>query len=201
MVSADRDPRRVGTIWSADLGEPRPQITPVIPTVFQRVGLESLNELSAAMGPGTIDEIRQRFTRGRACWAAWVEGVISAYGWASFNEETIGELNLRLDLPPGEVYIWDCATLPVFRRQGLYSALLSAMLDQLAADGVNRAWIGANLDNEPSQRGIDRTGFRRVADLVIARSAHKRMVWAQAYPGVPESLVGEARRAFLGQPR
>jgi hypothetical protein len=62
-----------------------------------------------------------------------------------------------------------------------------------------RVWIGANLDNVPSQRGIDRAGFRRVADLLVRHILFVRWIWAQGYPGVPDSLVAEARRLFLGK--
>jgi len=150
------------------------------------------------MGPDSAPEIRARLHAGRIGCGAWVEGVLAAYGWISFHEETIGELNLRMHLLPGEAYIWDCATLPAYRGQRLYSALLVFMWDELRAEHVTRVWIGADLENEPSQRGIERAGFKRVADLAEARAAGKRMVWAVPYPGAPESLVAEARRAFLG---
>jgi hypothetical protein len=48
-----------------------------------------------------------------------------------------------------------------------------------------------------SQRGIARAGFRYVADLLIVRVLAMRSVWEQGQPDVPESLVAEARRAYL----
>ena len=53
-------------------------------------------------------------------------------------------------------------------------------------------------DNLPSQRGIERAGFHPIADMVIARVLPLRQMWVQGRPGVPESLVMEARRVFLG---
>jgi hypothetical protein len=147
---------------------------------------------------GALAEVYKRFEAGRSCYTAWVEGQLAAYGWVSFDEEFIGELNLRLRLLPGEAYIWDCATLPAFRQKRLFSALLVYMLGELQAEPLCRVWIGANLDNVASQRGIARAGFRRVADLVVARVLALRMVWVRSWPGVPENLVAEARRAFLG---
>jgi hypothetical protein len=122
---------------------------------------------------------------------------LAAYGWVSFNEEHIGELNLRLTLLPGEAYIWDCATLPVYRQNYLYSALLVYILEELRTEGLCRVWIGADVENVASQRGIARAGFRLVADLLIARVLTLRSVWMQGGPDVPEDLVAEARRAFL----
>ena len=61
-----------------------------------------------------------------------------------------------------------------------------------------RAWIGADLDNTPSQRGIDRAGFWRVADLLVERGPGLRPMRVEGYPGIPKELVAEARRVFLG---
>jgi len=196
MVSAGNDPRPVGRIWTLNLDEPTPAFTPLVPATFGRAGPEAAPALAAAMG-GETREILGRFETGRRCYAAWVEGQLAAYGWVSFDEEFIGELSLRLRLLPGEAYIWDCATLPAFRQRRLYSALLVYILGALRAEPLCRVWIGADLDNEASQRGIARAGFRPVADLVMARVSARRLVWVQGRTGVPAGLIAEARRAFL----
>jgi GNAT superfamily N-acetyltransferase len=149
------------------------------------------------MGADTWAEILERFGSGRRCYAAWVAGQLAAYGWVSFDQEFIGELSLRLSLVPGEAYIWDCATLPAFRRRGLYSALLVHILGELRAEPLCRVWIGADAENVPSQRGMARAGFRPVADLVMSGASASRLMWVQGRPGVPPGLVAEARRAFL----
>lgn len=197
MVSAENDPRRAGVIWALNLDEPTPPITPRIPAAFRLAGLESVSALADAMGPDASAEILKRFETGRRCYTAWLGDKLAAYGWVSFNEEYIGELNLHLTLLPGEAYIWDCATLPSYRQNYLYSALLVYILGELRSEDLCRVWIGADLDNVASQRGIARAGLRPVADLLIARVLTLRLVWVQGWPGVPESLVAEARRAFL----
>lgn len=197
MVSAENDPRRAGVIWALNLDEAAPVIAPRIPATFRRIDPESLPALAEAMGGDASAEILKRFETGRRCYAAWAEDTLAAYGWVSFDEEYIGELKLRLSLLRGEAYIWDCFTLPAFRQNYLYSALLVYILGELRSENFCRAWIGADLDNMPSQRGIARAGFRPVADLLIARVLTLRSVWVQGRPGVPESLVAEARRAFL----
>ena len=197
MVSAENDPRRAGTIWMINLDEPTPVITPLVPTIFRRIGAESISELASIMGADSSAEILKRFETGRRCYTAWVEGQLAAYGWVSPEEEFIGELNLRIRLVPGEVYIWDCVTVPAFRQYGLYSALLTYIITELRAEQLCRAWIGADLDNVASQRGMARAGFHYIADLVIERVVALRLIWVQGRPDVPEHLVTEARRAFL----
>ncbi len=197
LACPEDDPRRAGTIWAANLDDPLPVITPLVEASFCPAGPESLSALATALGQDASAEMRQRFAAGRRCYAAWVEGRVAAYGWVSFDEEFVGELNLRLRLLPGEAYIWDWVTAPPFRQHHLYTALLGYILRELRGMPVCRAWIGANQENVPSQRGIARAGFHRVADVLVARVLTLRQVWVQGSPGVPESLVSEARRAFL----
>ena len=198
MVSSTNDPRKGGTIYVLNLSDSVPILVPRVDTIFQRVGPEAAAELAAIMDGVAYSEILSRFESGRQCYAARVEGKLAAYGWVSFDDEYIGELRLRLRLLKGEAYIWDCATVPDFRRLGLYSSLLSFIIQDLRGAGrYTRAWIGANLDNEPSQRGIVRAGFQRVADLVVERVLAMRLVWVEGWPGVPEALVIDARRVFL----
>lgn len=197
MVSAESDSRHAGTIWVFELDQHIPIIKPLIDASFSHVGIDSIKELADSMGANNATDILKRFENGRRCYVVQVEDKIAAYGWVSFEEEFIGELHLRLRLLPGEAYIWDCATLPPFRRNHLYSALLTYILAELSAEHLHRVWIGADMDNAASQRGIARAGFQHVANLVLARVLTLRQVWVQGRPDVPESLVTEARRAFL----
>jgi predicted acetyltransferase len=197
MVSAEDDPRRAGTIWTLSLDESPVEIKPLVPTVFCHLESQSASELAEAMGRDALDEIQKRFEKGSRCYAARVNGEIAAYGWVSFEDEFIGELNLRLRLLRDEAYIWNCATLPAFRQNLLYSALLIYMVDELRKEPLHRVWIGADLENVPSQRGIARAGFTHVADLVVARVLTLRQVWVQGGPDMPDSLVADARRVFL----
>ena len=197
MVSAENDPRRAGTIWMLNLDEATPVVTPRVHAEFRRVTPDLVSALSTIRGYDASAEFLQRFETGRHCYGAWIEDQPVAFGWVSYDDEHIGELNLRIKLLPGEVYIWDCVTKPRFRGNGLYSALLAYMLGELRSQQICRAWIGADLDNVPSQKGIARAGFDHIADLVIERVLTIRQVWVAGLPDVPELIVAEARRAFL----
>jgi ribosomal protein S18 acetylase RimI-like enzyme len=197
MVSAENDPRHSGTIWMLNLDEPVPVVTPLVPAAFRRAGPDLIPALVSAMDGVSSAGLLKRFENGRRCYIAQVEDQIAAFGWVSLDDEHIGELNLRIKLLPGEVYIWDCATIPAFRRNHLYSALLGYIIKELRAEGLCRAWIGADMDNRPSQQGMARAGFHHVADLVVERVLAMRQVWVQGLPGVPEPIIAEARRAFL----
>ena len=197
MALEERAPRAVGTLWILDPNDSLPVIAPRVQAIFRRLGPEAMPALSAALGEGLLAEFLRRFESGRRCYAAWVGEELAAYGWVSFGEEDVGELGLRVNLLDCEAYIWDCVTLPAFRQKGLFAALLGAVANALRTEGVCSIWIGANKDNAPSQRGIDRAGFRRVVDLLVARVDGQMEGWLEGYPGVSNELVAEARRVLL----
>jgi len=197
MVSADDDPRRAGTIWVLNLDEETPAVAPRVHAEFRRATPDHVPALCAIRGRDASAEFTQRFATGRQCYGAWVDDRLMAFGWVSVEEEHIGELNLRIKLLSGEVYVWDCETAPEYRGKGLYSALLIHILNELRAQNICRAWIGADLNNVASQKGIARAGFHHIADLVIERVVAMRQVWVVGLSGVPEPIVAEARRAFL----
>jgi hypothetical protein len=191
------DPRKAGTIWTLGPDDPTTPVAPAVAVDFRRVWPAGSAELAVASGSEDETEVCRRLESERRCYGAWVGERLAAYGWVSFAEEWVGELRLELRLQPGEAYIWDCATLPEFRQKGLYSALLVFIVNELRGETASRFWIGADLDNLPSQKGIARAGFRPVAHLLIERQLGMRMVWAQGVPGAPEELVAEVRRVFL----
>jgi ribosomal protein S18 acetylase RimI-like enzyme len=101
-------------------------------------------------------------------------------------------------MQPGEAYIWDCVTLPAFRRRGLYVALLRHIVGVLRAEGLRRLWIGASLDNTPSIRGFRSAGFRPVLRLIYLRVLGLRGNWLVGDAAAPAALVADARRALSG---
>ena len=208
-MSAAPDPRAVGTIWIYDLRQPAgilpPGLSPEdLPQVhFQRTGPEDAARLGpfldAAVVDGFIERLKDKPDCRRRLYTAWSADRLAGYGWVSFDSEAVGELGVRLRLEPCEVYLWDFYTLPAYRNRHVYAAMLAWLAQTLSREAdLCRAWIGADLDNAPSQRGIDRAGYRRVADLLFVHESGRRVMRLQGYPGVEERLVAEARRVFLG---
>src|SRR5512147_2724351 len=98
MVTAENDPRRAGTIWALNLDEPVPAVSPRVRTMFRRVGPDLVPTLVSTMGRDASAELLRRFETGRRCYTAWVGNQLASYAWVSFDEEHIGELNLRIRL-------------------------------------------------------------------------------------------------------
>jgi len=199
MELSEAGAQHLGILWMLKLDRfPPTAPEPLITATFMRVGPEVARELAGAMGLDDAVMVLQRFATGRHCYIARVEGKLVTYGWVTFDEEGIGEIGLRIRLKAGEAYIWDCATLPVYRGLRLYPALLVHMLGELHAAGLRRVWIGTDADNLPSQSGVARVGFLPVADVMLTHALALRRPWVRGRPGVPEQDVMDARYALLG---
>lgn len=191
--------QHVGTFWMLPLDATTTgNVVPRVPATFQRIGPEATPLLTQAMERNDPAEVYQRFATGRCCYVALVDGKYAAYGWVSFDKEKIGEFGLHIRLASGEAYIWDCATLPTYRGQRLYPALLTYMISELRAEGLSRIWIGADADNVASQTGMALAGFQPIADIVIDCVLTLRRPWLRGRPGIPEQLVMDIRRAVFG---
>jgi len=197
----------VGTMWAFEMRNAEWRMrngeVPLDPafriphSAFERAGAEEATTLAQAMGLDDSAPVLERFARGSRCYVVRVAGALASYGWVSFGEEWISELGLHIRLAPGEVYIWDCATLPAYRGQGLYPALLEHIVNDLSAEGLRRAWIGADTGSMASQKGIIRAGFQPIADFYLAPAVSADRFQITGRPGAPEDLVREIRRAFL----
>ena len=191
--------QHIGTFWILELDRPLPPaIVPRVPATFMRIGPEVAGELAQAMGLDDPAIILQRFATGRHCYAARVDGKLAAYGWVTFDEEAIGELGLRFRLKAGEAYIWDCATLPAYRGRLLYPALLSYIVSELRAAGLCRVWIGADMDNIVSQKGMALAGFQPAIDFLVDSSPGISRPRLNRRPGIPEQLVMDVHHALFG---
>lgn len=187
-----------GALWTLSLNGPSvlEPVEPLLEAEMAEVRADSAGPLVTAMATADPVTVRRRFVAGRRCFGAWVEGRIASYCWVSKGEEQVGEMERRIRLETGEAYIWDCATLPPFRRQHLYTAVLAYLARRLAADGFNRLWVGANLENEPSLKAFERVGFRPVVTLTFGRLLGLYAIVTASPSEAPPELVAAARQAM-----
>jgi ribosomal protein S18 acetylase RimI-like enzyme len=186
-----------GQMWTIDLAEADP------PAVQARIPVEvfELTDgdpalFAGAAGSSGAGVLKRRFEQGGRCFGVRAQGRLAAYGWVSSGAEWIGELEREFRIPEDEIYIWDCETTPEFRRNRLYSSLLSAILGQSRAEGLRRVWIGSNLDNRPSMRGIEAAGFRPAAEITSLRLIVLRVLRVTSLPGSEPGLASRLLQAL-----
>ncbi len=197
--SSEPNTQHMGLFWTLRLDGSLPAAAePRVPAIFQRVGPEVAGELAAAMEFADPAPVLQRFRLGRHCYVGRCEGRLVTYGWITFDEELIGGLDLRVRLLPAEAYIWDCATLPGYRGQRLYPALLAHMQRELQRAGYRRIWIGMDADNLASQAGVVRAGFQHIIDILQVRNTPARTFLGRPVPGASREDVQAAQYALFG---
>jgi GNAT superfamily N-acetyltransferase len=186
-----------GVLWALDLESAPPATSrPSTNATFTEATPEDAGALAAAMSYTGPEEVQRRSAAGSRCFVARIGDAIAAYGWVSQGEERIGELERLLRMRPGEAYIWDCATLEPYRRQGLYSALLVYIVAMLRREGLRRIWIGASLQNRPSLKGFANAGFQPVITILYARLLGLSHSWLVGVANAPPALVADARQAL-----
>jgi len=145
-------------------------------------------------------EVAARLARGCRVMAARQGEEVAGYCWISTQWEHVGELARELALPPGESYVWDCATLPRFRGRGLYTSLLRQAAATLAGEGQRRVWIGASSTNQASNRTFTTVGFRPAVAVVSLRLAGRGLILRlRPARGADAAAVAAARRMLAGR--
>lgn len=186
-----------GALWALEPGAGIPApCEPRAPVAFAELGAAEIHGLAAALGQDDPAPLRGRLAGQRRCFVLRADGQIAAYGWATRGVEQVGELERRFNLREDEAYIWDCGTLPAWRGRRLYSALVSRMARQLAAEGLARIWIGASLQNRPSIGGIANAGFGHVLDLSYRRLWRLSAMWIRR-ASAARPLMADAYRLLI----
>jgi GNAT superfamily N-acetyltransferase len=148
----------LATWWASDLLPHLPPLPGFEAKLFDDdVAVTQLNRLP-------LKEVRARRQAGHRPYVGFFEGTPVAYGWVATREASIGELGLSFQLPPGNRYLWDFATLPDWQGRGIYPRLLRAILEQELPE-AGRFWIIHAPENLPSGAGMHKAGLFPIGQL------------------------------------
>ena len=156
---ADRAAEPVGrfhTWWRGDFLPDLPDLAglAIEPTNDDRV---------AALVAIAPNEFRRRTQGSNQFWLARIRDEPVGWGWIASDAVSIGELGIARRLPPGNRYLWDFVTVPRWRGHGIYRWLLQTIVK--SGTDAERFWIGHDLPNVASARGIAKAGFHEVGLL------------------------------------
>lgn len=116
-------------------------------------------------------EVVNRRKNGHRPYVARMDGHSVAYGWLATSKISIGELNINVELPTDDRYLWDFATLPNWQGHGLYPRLLQSILEQ-EIKNAKRFWIIHAPENLPSGAGMNKAGFESVGQLSFTQDGN-----------------------------
>lgn len=150
----------IGIFYAWWRGDPLDRLPPAPGLTVEAV--ESTFDLSAIEGLNASDAT-DLMTAGHRLYVARLDGQIAAHGWSATRHASIGELGVDMTLAPDERYLWGFETCPASRGKGVYTRMLQHILT--VDTDADRVWIGHDIGNEPSARGILRAGFRPVGEV------------------------------------
>jgi ribosomal protein S18 acetylase RimI-like enzyme len=187
-----------GALWAIEPCNGLPPLRSArVELEFKELGSADADDLAAAMNLDSPELIQQRLQKNRRCFCLRAAGQIAAYGWVTRGAESVGELEREFHLCDDEAYIWDCGTVPAWRRQGCYTALLSQLIYQLHGEELRRIWIGASRRNTASIRAFTSAGFQPVVDVSYCRCYRLTLMWIHQARSAGRSLVAAADRILL----
>jgi len=188
------------TLWVVELGVAPPPAPPPH-------GDPDIREATAGGGvAATAAVIEARLARGCRRFEAWVGPDLGASCWVSTGREWIGEVERELRLPTGDCYIWNCVTLPSFRRRGLFRALVGAAVTTARREDFARAWIGSVDEASWTGQALRDAGFTQAARVELRGLAGIGLLHLEpavdADPGaVASARAGLKTRGWAVQPR
>lgn len=186
----------VGLFYTWWRGDVLPDL-PALPGL--EIAASNADTLAAAFPVLDLEEQRNRQLAGHRSYLARVRGEPVAFGWSAHRTAEIGELGVTLQLSDDERYLWDFVTLPDWRGQGIYARMLQTIV-AIESD-AERFWIGHDLGNRASARGILKAGFQPVNALYLLADGSPLLY---AYPeasGRPPVLErAQAAADLLGIP-
>ena len=185
--AAERD--TFGIFYGWWRGDPLPPLETPDGFAADRLTDEQATPVVETLDPAEADTLRQQ---GHRLYLARIGAEIVAYGWAATKSASIGELGVEMQIAPNERYLWGFVTLPDWRGQGIYPALLQAML-RMEAD-AGRFWIGHDIGNDASASGILKAGFVPVGEAYRSEDGSLR------YARSGDDERARAAQALLGMP-
>ncbi|MEX2475930.1 GNAT family N-acetyltransferase [Marinobacter sp.] len=121
-------------------------------------------------------EFSRRCRKGNVLYELVVDGQPVCYGWVAEAGAHVGVLHeLRLVVPAGAFYIWDCATAPACRGNGYFRTLLLGLVGEVYSTST-LALVAVDTGNKPSRRALASAGFLPAFTYISARVAGRGLL-------------------------
>lgn len=105
---------------------------------IDRLSPADIEEYNAFRKPRDLKSAQQRMNAGHHCFVARHSGQIVAAWWGATSNASSWYLSSPIDVASDEVYAYDLFTAPEWRRQGIATALTTAVHNFYRAAGKRR---------------------------------------------------------------
>jgi ribosomal protein S18 acetylase RimI-like enzyme len=125
----------------------------------QSIDISKLTEKFGARG------MKEGIRKGHLCFIADMDGEILHYKWVAFDEAYVSELKRKIHFDSNSAYIYSSFTVPDYRGFGLDSKVTTKVFDYLNEQGIEKVYILVRHNNFPSQRVIQKVGYRKMGEI------------------------------------
>jgi GNAT superfamily N-acetyltransferase len=129
------------------------------PLRFVRATADDANDYERFVGTDSARTFKSRLSEQTNCWLIHGRGMVLHASWTTSGAAWTREIQRLFVAPPGAAYIYESFTRPEARGLGLYPLALGSIGEALAAEGIERLFVGVEADNAPSVRAITKAGF------------------------------------------
>jgi ribosomal protein S18 acetylase RimI-like enzyme len=114
-----------------------------------------------SVGPLKLGHITERLRDGDLCYVAIMDRRFAAYLWVKTQgRHDLVVIGKMLEVRASECWLYTAWVAEWARKRGLYSAMMTHALQDLALRGFNKAWNEVATDNHNAIRALNRTGWK-----------------------------------------
>lgn len=159
------------TILGRDLSRPIPTVSPRMEVSISQTspGGERWDFAAWNLASNVEQVFTERLRRGHVCFAAWAGGEFAHHCWLGFGPWTLGDIGITIELSAVEAYLYDAYTVPRFRGNGIYPAVVAVLLAFAGSQGHRVVYARANKHNMDAIGSLGRVGFGEAANLTFYR--------------------------------
>ena len=158
---------------------PVPELRIVSYQTEQNLPASILAQLIEAEGQSFVDIIRREFSRHGQLWLGLQDDRVAAYQWTRLGRHV---QNWFVELGDRDLVIFNTATLPRFRGQGINPYIMGYIIERHVETG-GRVFIDCKEWNTPAIRANEKVGFRLIGKLRPLH-AHTRYIQPALGSGV-----------------
>lgn len=165
------------------VGEPIPTAAARIPVEIALLKRSEVDEYAAFHPDTNAPAAHRRLDLGHQCFVARHQGAIVNACWTGTGSAWIPYLQCRIDLAPGEAYVYDHYTDPRFRGNNVPFVRAVFMLHHFRALGYHRLTAIVIPENRPAFGSFEKSGYHRIGIIGTLRVGpwryHRMSAWHQ----------------------
>lgn len=137
--------------------------------LFRPATPEDAERYARDIGSDSASTFRSRLSDDVMCFVVEADGLLVHSSWVTTTAAYTREIKRYLSPPPGDAYIYESFTKADVRGRGIYPFALAGIVTWMSEAGMKRAWVGAEQNNTPSRRAIEKAGFEEAFALSYSR--------------------------------